>query len=202
MVQQDQNTDVTILVGYVFAELTYGNWQRPAVGINLTREDVSKAIPDKSDPDTLTLLSGDHKTKGSEGPAFLTMSGTARDALLFYAHHVRPLLPNIPGHHNTCLVLRNGKPLINHRDILKTVTRRYHLPNLPTLTLTRKSGATELIRTHGDDNATVEALNRQMGHQRSTGDRYYRLSNRRQEATSIRQTMDLVTARGKHFNCH
>ena len=127
MVQQKQDTDVTILVGYIFAELTYGNWQRPAVAINLTRDDVSKARPDDTDPDTVTLLSHDHKTKGSEGPAFLTMSGTARAALLFYAHHVRPLLPNLPGHSDTCLVLRNGKPLVNHRDVLKTIIRRYKL---------------------------------------------------------------------------
>ena len=152
MVHRTQDVDVTILVGYLFAELTYGNWQRPAVGINLTREDVAKARPDKDDPDTITLLSKEHKTKGSEGPAFLTMSGTARAALLFYADHVRPV--------------------VNHRDILKTVTRRYRLPPLPTLTLTRKSGATELIQAHGDETTTVEALNRQMGHQKSTGEKY------------------------------
>ena len=38
----------------------------------------------------MTLMSREHKTKGSEGPAFLTMTGTAKEALFFYADNVRP----------------------------------------------------------------------------------------------------------------
>ena len=72
-------------------ELTYGNWQRPAVGVRMTLTAVGLRMTlteardyQESGQDVISLTVGLHKTTSSQGPAVIIMRGAARAAYLHY----------------------------------------------------------------------------------------------------------------------
>ena len=179
------------LVTYIFMELTYGNWQRPAVGVRMTLTE-ARAHQD-SGSDVISLTVGLHKTTSSQGPAVIIMRGAARAAYLHYIDNIRPSLPTKSSDSELALVTSNGRPLVNYTDLIKTLLRHYNLPSLPTLTTARKAGATGFLAREKTQER-MEQLSRHMSHQHATNIRYYRLANRRQEAVATHATITEVTA--------
>ena len=108
-------------------------------------------------------------------------------AFLYYlhVHEVRPSLPSTSTSvKQPALLLSSGRPLVNYPDLIKTLCRRYNLSRLPTLTSTRKAGATKFLKTARSPEE-MEGLSRHMSHRTTTSQKYYRLANRKEEAVAM-----------------
>ena len=115
--------DINALVTYIFMELTYGNWQRPAVGVRMTLTE-ARAHQD-SGSDVISLTVGLHKTTSSQEPAVIIMRGAARAAYLHCIDNIRSSLPTKSSNSELALVTSNGRPLVNYADLIKTLLRHY-----------------------------------------------------------------------------
>ena len=148
---------------YIFVHLTYSNWQRPSVAINLTLNEarLAEMVQGK-----FMVTSRQHKTGGTQGPAVLALAGLGWEAFTFYLNTVRLGIP-CNSRDDTALLTSTGRALHNHTDHLKSLCRHYKLPVLPSLTITRKAGATRVVNS-GATQAEMEKLGTHMSHLPST----------------------------------
>ena len=187
---------VNFLVAYIFVHLTYGNWQRPSVAINLTLTEARSAEVVQG---KLMVTSRHHKTSGTQGPAVLALTGLGWEAFTFYINTVRPGIP-CSSKDETALLNSSGRALHNYIDLLKSLCRHYKLPELPTLTMTRKAGATRVVES-GATQDEMEKLGTHMSHLPRTSASYYRVRQRKKTAADIHEVISSATARGNDNNC-
>ena len=175
--------NIYILVAYIFVHLTYmyGNWQRPSVAINMTLTE-TKAFQGK-----LMVTSRHHKTSGTQGPVVLALAGLGWEA-------VRPgIICN--SRDDTALLTSTGRALHNYTDLLKSLCHHYKLPVLPSLSMTRKAGAAQVMESEVTQ-AKMEKLGTHMSHLPSTSAKYYRVRQRKRTAADVHAVISSATARG------
>ena len=146
--------NINILVAYIFVHLTYGNWQRLSVAINLT---LTKARSAEVVQSKFMFTSRQHKTGGTQGPAVLALAGLGWEAFTFYLNIVWPGIP-CNSRDDTALLTSTGRALHNYTDLLKSVAL---------LTMTRKAGAARVVES-GTTQAEMEKLGTHMSHLPST----------------------------------
>ena len=181
--------EINLLATYLFAAITYGNWQRAGAALNLTLAEAQAA---RLVDGKYTIAVADHKTGQSHGPAVLVLSQSDGRIFQHYLNTVRPLLPCSSQNSDVALLTSRGKSLTNYIGLLKTLTKRYGLGRLPTITLCRKAGATDTVE-QGATREDLERLGEHMSHSVETSEKYYRQRHRRNVAvathTAIHQTM-------------
>ena len=113
-----------------------------------------------------------------------------------YMTNIRTNIPTTSQNSDVALVNSRGKSLGHYIGLLKTITRRYGLKQLPTLTACRKAGATAFVE-QGATPDQMEKLGDHMAHDPSTSRQYYKNRHRHDAAitthAAIQQTM------GKHY---
>ena len=179
------------MVVYIFVHLTYSNWHRPSVAINLTLTEtrLAEMVQGK-----FMITSRHHKTSGTQGLAVLALGGLGWEAFTFYLNTVRPGIP-CNSRDDTALLTSTGRALHNYTDLLKSLCRNYKLPVLPSLTMTRKAGAARVVES-GATQAEMEKLGTHLFHLPSTLAKYYRVRQRKRTAADMHAVISSATARG------
>ena len=72
-----------------------------------------------------------------------------REDVAIFLHYRDVMRPNIAGSSadssNILLLNSHHRPLINYRDAIKSISRKFNLPALSTATAVRKAGATKMV---------------------------------------------------------
>ena len=193
--QHLSDENVTYLATYLFASLTYKNWQRPSPALHLTLSEANEAVLIEG---KLTIHSRTHKTAHTYGPAILVLEGQDIDLFKMYMNSVRPNIPT-SSTNTVALLTSNGRPLTHYRDLLLSLTRKLGLTMLPNFSTIRKAGATATVSSQGAKG--LEIISEHMSHSRSTSERYYRMRKRDKGAVEAFQTIKNITS-GKYIHCN
>ena len=108
------------------------NWQRAGAALNLTLAEAQGA---RLVDGKYTITVADHKTGQSCGPAVLCLSQSDGQVFRHYINTVRPLLQSSSQNSDVTHLTSRGKSLNNYIGLLKTLTKRYGLGRLPTITI-------------------------------------------------------------------
>ena len=155
--------------------------------------------------DEVVITVRNHKTSSTHGPAVIVLDSLTERAFAFYLIAVRDTIATSSEDTDIALVTESGRPLNNYSDLLRSVCRRYNLRQLPTLTATRKAGATAAVE-EGGSRASMEKLGQHMSHLTSTSEKHYRIRKRKETALEAHKMIQDLTAEGmlnpcflKHF---
>ena len=137
----------------------------------------------------LIIHSASHKTALTYGPAILVLKG---DDTIYFKHYIQNIRPKISTRSSMecALVTARGQPLHHYRDMINSLCRKLGVPDLPTLTVTRKAGATLAVAQTTQE--TMENISAHMSHSKSTSERYYRFRHKNEAAVAaFNQITDL-----------
>ena len=158
------NEETNLFVTYIFLALTYRNWQQPGPALNLTLSEAKEATEKDG---KLIIHSACHKTALTYGPAILALNG---DDTIYFKHFIQNIRPKISTSSSMecALVTARGQPLHHYRDMINSLCRKLGVPTLPTLTATRKAGATLAVGQTTQE--TLENISAHMSHSKSTSE--------------------------------
>lgn len=188
--------NITNLATYLFASLTYKNWQRPSPALHLTLSEAKEAVLIEG---KLTIHCRTHKTASTYGPAILVLEGQDIDLFKMYIDSVRPNIPTCSTN-TVALLTSNGRPLTHYRDLLLSFTKKLGLAMLPNFSTIRKAGATATVSSQGVK--ALEVISEHMSHSRSTSEKYYRMRRRDQGAVdAFKVIQDITSGKYIHYKC-
>ena len=121
-----------------------------------------------------------HKTAKLYGPVCLILDRRVGRILLKYTKHIRILAPGYK-ETNRALLTSKGSDFTNYKHYVSNFLAKFKLPQLPTITDTRKTVATMVVES--GNTSKLETLSQHMSHNVTTSQRYYR--QRRKTETSI-----------------
>ena len=153
---------------YIFCCLTYKNWQRPGVAINLTLEEAGKA---RRVDEKFVIHCRQHKTASTYGPAVLVLDDEDAKYFKCYIDVVRSTIQGGRDSSELALLTYNGRPLTHYQDLLASLTSRLGIKPLPNITAIRKAGATTAVQQSSKEG--MEVISGHMCHSTSTSERYY-----------------------------
>lgn len=185
--------DLAIVSTYLFCSLVYRNWQRPGAAINLKTHEAAGAVERDGH---IVVHSSQHKTALAHGPAVMVLP---REDVAIFLHYRDVMRPNIAGSSaaedsNIFLLNSHYRPLINYRDTVKSISRKFNLPALSTATAVRKAGATMMVGSNPTREA-LEDMAEHMAHTTVTSEKIYRHRQRHVKAVATFEKIQSVSSK-------